>query len=238
MMTPIAAAPKSAANTLEDELEDEFPNSLPLKAVIAEVKTCIDATMQDPCIAIAKGHGVALAMSSDRTLVSFQGDLVSADRVITEAGCKGLQLVREAMNWLRKHEWIEPGLLPPCEALANAAAAVEGRKAPLSPLTATNIVAGDLRAGALLYQIRFWARHARVVRWGRAWIVKTREEWCAETALTRHQYDPALKKLRERSLVRTKRGHSGIYQGRTVTHLWPNGYIALGRRSFAPGGQG
>jgi hypothetical protein len=222
-------------STLEEQLHNEFTECVPLRDVIVELKTSIDAALQDPCVVVPNGHGVALAVSSDRTLVPFQGNLVSADRVLTDAGCKDLQLVWKAMNWLRKREWIEPGLLRPCEALAKAAAAARARKAPLSPLTATNIVAGDHRAGALLYQIRFWNQHARVVRWGRVWIVKMRDEWCEETVLSRHQYDAAVKKLRERALIRTRRGHSRFYQGRTVTHLRPSGYIALGCRSFEQG---
>jgi hypothetical protein len=63
----------------------------------------------------------------------------------------------------------------------------------------------DHLAGLLLFKMMFYCRRARITLDGYRWYVRSRESLCAETRLTRHQYDRALRRLKEMGYVETRR---------------------------------
>lgn len=93
-----------------------------------------------------------------------------------------------------------------------------------SPLAECVLLAGDGCAGRLLYQALYWTPKRRIRFRDRLWIAKSREEWMAETGLTRHQYDRALAMLKDRELVQVTYRRFG---GRRISHLRPNFFFSL-----------
>jgi hypothetical protein len=63
----------------------------------------------------------------------------------------------------------------------------------------------DHPAGLLLFKMGFYCRRATLTIDGKRWYVRARENLCRETRLTRHQYDRAIKTLKEVGLVETRR---------------------------------
>ena len=72
-------------------------------------------------------------------------------------------------------------------------------------------VAGDLVTGVLLSQIIYWflpdkngKTKLRVVRDGKEWLIKKREDWWGECRISTFQVDRALKKLEKIEVIQTK----------------------------------
>lgn len=78
------------------------------------------------------------------------------------------------------------------------------------------LVEHDVSVARLLAQIAYWHPKMKITKAGQKWIAKTREEWMRETGLTRHQYDRALRRLKERRLIYTARFK---FLGQPITHL-------------------
>lgn len=172
-------------------------------------------------------------------LEGYFGRLLREDRVLLHPSLTGLGCeVERALDTLATAGWVfRKDLLRPCDELYTAIDRAEAERVTLSPKGACNALAGgDVVAGDLLYQARFWRpkterRRDDTLRWSRT----TRPQWCAETGLTRHQYDRALSILKARGLVETRQYLPG---GRTVgpedhhgiTHLRVITYIAQGPR--------
>ena len=96
---------------------------------------------------------------------------------------------------------------------------------PISPVGASTVVAeGDLRAGNLLYQIRYWRGKEKPWIGGRRWIAKSGKEWAAETCLSMSQYQRALKKLKTTELIEAEQH---LFGSRNLTHIRPLTYIGL-----------
>ncbi|PZP55945.1 MAG: hypothetical protein DI586_05295 [Micavibrio aeruginosavorus] len=72
-----------------------------------------------------------------------------------------------------------------------------------SSLAACTILAGDLPAGHLLYRVVLRFKHFKPWKdkQGLAAVILTRAEWMVDTSLTRHQYDRAVKILKDRKLI-------------------------------------
>ncbi len=62
-------------------------------------------------------------------------------------------------------------------------------------------ITGDLIAGILLSQIDYWLPRTSIVREGRRWLAKSRNEWYDEIRITPRQYDTAIKRLQGLDLV-------------------------------------
>jgi hypothetical protein len=65
--------------------------------------------------------------------------------------------------------------------------------------------ADDHHAGVLFYKMAFYCRRAKMLIDGKRWYVRARESLCLETRLTRHQYDRALRFLKDFNFVETRR---------------------------------
>lgn len=84
-------------------------------------------------------------------------------------------------------------------------------------------IAGDLVVGSLLSRIVQWhlpnkngQSKLRVVRQGKFWIAKPRDQWMAECGLSLEQYKRGIKVLKAKGLIETKQM---IYGDKNVTHL-------------------
>lgn len=62
---------------------------------------------------------------------------------------------------------------------------------------------GSLVAGILLYRLAFAYAHTRFVRDGIGYYIASRSELMRDTGLGRHQYDRAIKLLRESQFIET-----------------------------------
>ena len=67
-------------------------------------------------------------------------------------------------------------------------------------------MAGDPRAGLLLYCLARWQPYAQLTLPGddEPWVAKTEAEWMAETGLSRNQYRRARAILKERGLIEVR----------------------------------
>ncbi len=65
-------------------------------------------------------------------------------------------------------------------------------------------VAGNRNSRDLLAQVVYWNSRMRVKKQGHLWIAKTREEWYAETGLTRWTFDQAHKNLAALGLIESR----------------------------------
>ena len=159
----------------------------------------------------------------DELYDAFPGEEAKAQEALGDLHCYGLVVHR---------------LFRPNPALDRAVVRlweVEPKRPRLTPIAACRLVAGgDGPAGELLHQIRFWGNHAKTRRDGHVWIVKTAEEWQAETALTRNQYQRALRCLKKHGIVETEQHKSNFYGGKSVTFLRPIYYFAAGPLLIEP----
>ena len=176
--------------------------------------------------------GLAL---TDSRVTAYFGNLVREDRILRHSKLSGFPASRvdKMLGQLQAYGWIvRGGFLRPSPHLEQAVACAHGVGTIPSPVAACAAVAGDHVVGALLHQVRYWRHRARIRRSGLRWIVKTRDEWCAETGLTRHQYDRALRCLKERGLVQAEQH---LYKGRNQTFLRSLVYLARGPRRETDG---
>lgn len=84
-------------------------------------------------------------------------------------------------------------------------------------------IAGSLMAGILLGQIIYWhlpgengKSRLRVIKEGKRWLAKQRDDWWEEIRMTEREYDTAVKKLEKRDLIEKK---YFMFNGKRTTHL-------------------
>lgn len=70
-----------------------------------------------------------------------------------------------------------------------------------NPFARAMKVAGDKNAGAILYRLSYWQAKTKIRIGARFYVVMSREEWVAETALTLDTYKRGLAKLVKDGLV-------------------------------------
>jgi hypothetical protein len=70
---------------------------------------------------------------------------------------------------------------------------------------AIELCSDDHLAGLLLFHFMFLCRRAMILIDGKRYYVHSRADLCFETRLTRHQYDRALKTLKDLGFVETRR---------------------------------
>jgi hypothetical protein len=63
----------------------------------------------------------------------------------------------------------------------------------------------DHAAGLLLFKMIMLGRYSKLMIDGERWYVRPRSKLCRDVRLTRHQYDRALKLLKEQGYVRTRK---------------------------------
>lgn len=87
-------------------------------------------------------------------------------------------------------------------------------------------ITGDLIAGTLLSQILYWfspnksgQSRLRVVKDGRRWLAKSRNEWYSEIRISAKQYDRAIKILQDKNFVEVK---IFKFNGVPTTHITVN----------------
>ncbi|WP_321944380.1 hypothetical protein [Paraburkholderia tropica] len=67
-------------------------------------------------------------------------------------------------------------------------------------------ITGHPKAAVLLSQLTYWTRHGRDVARNEGWIFKTREQWWAETGLSRSEQETARERLKALGLIQEWRG--------------------------------
>jgi len=63
----------------------------------------------------------------------------------------------------------------------------------------------DLAAGLLLFKMIMLGRYSKLMIHGERWYVRPRWKLCRDVRLTRHQYDRALKLLKDQGYVQTRK---------------------------------
>ncbi|QIN95208.1 hypothetical protein DLP3_045 [Stenotrophomonas phage vB_SmaS_DLP_3] len=102
-------------------------------------------------------------------------------------------------------------------------------------------IGGDLATGLLLSQLVYWFKPGKtgksklsIVRDGRKWLAKAREEMCRETGLTLKQYKRAITVLADLELVQVERH---LFAGKVTPHIWlDEERLALAAKSIGPKG--
>ncbi len=174
-------------------------------------------------------HGAPLAshvaLGLDN-LHDVSGTVVNADEITLSGHTP--KAVWAALGRLHKAEVIRSGLLRPTKELAVAATNAASKNAQLAPLGAAHVLGGGLAAAQLLYQLRFWYARAEHWRNGRLWLVRKRAQLCADVAISRHQYDGALRRLKDAEVVEVEPHRSHYYGGETVSHIRLVTHVAAG----------
>lgn len=87
-------------------------------------------------------------------------------------------------------------------------------------------ITNDLIAGLLLSQLFYWylpgqdgTTRAKVIKDGKRWIAKTREDWWSEVRISAKQFDRAKKILMDIGLIKTK---TYKFNGNPTVHIWLN----------------
>ncbi len=235
-MQSVTLANNEILSTLNDELcKEHLPKEAAALAV--DVMERVMELLKAPAYQPEEGAGFALSESG---VVTFNGGVVREDGVYSVFPGEATK-VRETLDRLHSLGFVAHRLFRPDPELDRWAARVfelftKKKVLPLAPLAASRVLAGgDWRGGALLYQVRYWHGKAKVWRNGRLWIVKTGDEWQAETALSKNQYERGLRTLKVRGLVETEQHISKLYE-QSVTFLRPLYYAALGNRLFEEDG--
>jgi hypothetical protein len=226
---------------------EEESNRVLSKGVMAVMfKALTDPDVQarsdgDNHIVLSDGHthdGTKLDLSP---FISFvNGGLIREDRIY-DAFPYREEDVREVLNCLGS-ELIVRGAFKPSDGLQAAflhaytiaekpEKPTKGKKKnaregmPFAPHAACLAAAeGDLRAAALLHQIRYWFHKAKATFDGKRFIAKTAKEWSAETGLSLSQYHRAVRKLKDLGIVETEQH---LFAGRAQTFLRPITYLGL-----------
>lgn len=102
-------------------------------------------------------------------------------------------------------------------------------------------IGGDLATGLLLSQLVYWFKPGKtgkskltIVRDGRRWLAKSREDMCAETGLTLKQYKRAITVLIDLELVQVERH---LFAGKVTPHIWlDTERLALAGQTIGPKG--
>jgi len=89
----------------------------------------------------------------------------------------------------------------------------------LQPITFHRVfvdVTGSINAALMLSQALYWTNHIKPDRNG--WFYKTKEEWQAETGLSRHEQDKARERLINLKLLKTRRAK--VFSDAAITATW------------------
>lgn len=93
--------------------------------------------------------------------------------------------------------------------------------------TILSVARGSTRDAWLLRRIIFWFRYARVEHGGYVWIVKTQDEWSAETGLPLRSVQRACESLRDKGVIATEQHLFGT-KAPNYLRLLPRALAALG----------